>query len=64
MEIDARSPKCKSCFDAVCREPKLLEGGDWRIGADAQYHWRQLYSNVGVCGEPVMTDTGRPIYGI
>lgn len=37
--MDAKTPKCESCFDAVCREPKLLEGGDWTLGDDARYHW-------------------------
>lgn len=48
--MDAKSPKCQSCFDGVCREPKLLNepGADWTLGADARYHWSA--DKTAVCG--------------
>lgn len=55
MEID----KCPACFDGVCREPKLLEGGEWRVGEDGRRHWRQLYASTGVCGVRVLSDSGK-----
>lgn len=51
--------KCMDCFDAVCKDSKLLLGGQWRIGEDARRHWRQLYSSQGVCGKWVMADGGK-----
>ena len=56
--MDAREPKCAACFDGVCREPKLLDSGEWRLGEDARYHWRQLYAATAVCGARVLADSG------
>lgn len=52
-------PKCPKCFDAVVADAKLLRDGDWRLGEDARFHWRQLYASKGVCGVAVLADSGK-----
>lgn len=56
--MDAKTPKCESCFDAVCREPKLLAAGDWTLGDDARYHWSA--STAAACGARTLAPRPRP----
>ena len=48
--------KCVRCVNAVCKDARLLEGGDWRVGADASYHWTLDIDPTSVCGVLVIRD--------
>jgi hypothetical protein len=45
--------RCPVCVDKACNDAPvlILKGGfDWRLGADARYHWTARDAQSGTCG--------------
>lgn len=42
--------RCLDCIEAVCKDTKLLNDGQWLIGADGKRHWARVVGEATVSG--------------